>query len=57
MELAGDTADGKWEYKEPTLTLTGDESVTCEYKDGQLTMELDEETIEVEGGMTLVFEK
>ncbi len=57
MALAGETANGNWEYKEPTLTLKSDETVTCEYKDDKLTMELDEATIGVEGGVTFVFEK
>lgn len=57
MELAGDTADGTWEYKEPTVTFNSDETITAEYKDEKLTMELAEEIVEVEGGMTLVFSK
>lgn len=57
MELTGDTADGTWEYKEPTVTFTSDETITAEYKDEKLTMELAEEIVDVEGGMTLVFTK
>lgn len=57
MNLAGDTADGTWEYKEPTVTFKSDETITADYNDGKLTMELAEELVDVEGGMTLVFEK
>lgn len=49
-----EASEGTWEYKEPTLTLTADgETMECEYKDGKLTM-----TIEEDGqSFSAVFEK
>lgn len=42
--LYGDqSGEGKWEYKEPTLTLTADgESITGEYADNKLTLTLEQ---------------
>ncbi len=37
------SGEGTWEYKEPTLTLSSDgESMTGEYKDGKLTLQMEE---------------
>jgi hypothetical protein len=50
MDLVGESGDGTWEYKEPTLTLTSDgESVTAEYKDETITLEM--------SGVSMIFEK
>lgn len=53
--LYGDqSGEGKWEYKEPTLTLTVDgESITGDYADNKLTLNLEQ------GGqsVSMTFEK
>ncbi len=37
------SGEGTWEYTEPTLTLSSDgESMTGEYKDGKLTLQMEE---------------
>ena len=42
MDMAGQTADGTWKYKEPTLTLTVEgDPLDTEYKDGKIIMDMD----------------
>lgn len=49
MDVFGESADGTWEYKEPTCSLTVDgESVDAEYKDGKLVLSMDEGTMTFE---------
>lgn len=40
--FGGASGEGKWDYKEPTLTLDYEGKTTCEYKDGKLVMSLEE---------------
>lgn len=40
--FGGESGKGKWDYKEPTLTLDYEGKTTCEYKDGKLVMSLEE---------------
>lgn len=40
--FGGESGEGKWDYKEPTLTLDYEGKTTCEYKDGKLVMSLEE---------------
>ena len=43
-KIDNEESDGTWEYKEPSLTLNADgESMDCEYKDGKLTMSIEED--------------
>ncbi len=50
MDVAGQQAEGTWEYEEPVCTLTVDgDPMDCEYADGKLTMDFD--------GMKMIFEK
>lgn len=40
--FGGISGKGKWDYKEPTLTLDYEGKTTCEYKDGKLVMAIEE---------------
>lgn len=40
--FGNESGEGKWSYKEPTLTLDYEGKTTCEYKDGKLVMSLEE---------------